>query len=325
MNSEMLSKIREVCSNLPSDVSCIVGYVRKQNEPREVLAVIKPSEVEKLSLSPLSFNNPAKKVVETLSKLKEGKVAVIAKGCDVRALDQLRKEEKISRDRLYIVGISCPGVVDFRKFRRVLRFRLGEVDSVELNGDEIVVKANGMEQRIPFGEVVFENCLYCEQPTPKDYDVLIGEPREGRTDFSDVEEFEKMSREERWSYWIDVFSRCIRCHACRQVCPLCYCEECLVDPSNLAVSPMTTAEEKAAYPRVLGKTVNASDNMVYHIIRVMHHAGRCAGCGECERACPMELPLLKLERKLRKVVYEVFNYRDEDIPFLSKLDILPEG
>ncbi|MEM0316206.1 MAG: 4Fe-4S dicluster domain-containing protein, partial [Archaeoglobaceae archaeon] len=172
-------------------------------------------------------------------------------------------------------------------------------------------------------EVIDENCVYCEHPTPVIYDVLIGEPREGRRDFSDVEEFEKLSREERWNYWISKFERCIRCHACRSVCPLCYCEECMVDPSNLAISPMSTAEDKASYPRLLGKTVNAKDNAIYHILRVLHHAGRCAGCGECERACPMELPLRKLERKLEKVVVETFGYDlNEDIPFFSKLDIL---
>ena len=298
MNAETLARIKEECRKLPAEISYIVGFVRKQSEPREVVAVLKPDEVDKLSFSPLSFNNPARTV---MGLAKDNKVAVIAKGCDARALKQLEKEEKIERENLYIIVISCPGVIDYRKFRNTVKFRLAEIDSVELIGDEVVVKAGGEEQRIPFSEVIFEHCLYCEQPTPKDYDVLIGEPREGTVDFSDIEEFEKLSAEERWSYWMDVFSKCIRCHACRQVCPMCYCNECLVDPSNLAVSPMTPAEEKAAYPRVLGKTVNAADNLIYHIVRVMHHAGRCAGCGECERACPMELPLRKRGGKWEKV------------------------
>jgi Na+-translocating ferredoxin:NAD+ oxidoreductase RnfC subunit len=88
---------------------------------------------------------------------------------------------------------------------------------------------------------------------------------------------------------------------------------------------MSTAEEKAAYPRFLGKTVTPADNLFYHLIRVFHHAGRCADCGECERACPMDIPLRKLERKLQKEIKEIFGYEDEDIPFLAKLDIIPEG
>ncbi|MEM1957516.1 MAG: Coenzyme F420 hydrogenase/dehydrogenase, beta subunit C-terminal domain [Archaeoglobaceae archaeon] len=309
-----LEKIKEALRS--SSAEKIVAFVRKENEPREVLAILSPNEIDRISFSPLSFNNPAKLLMQL-----NGKVAVVAKGCDAMAIKQLIKEGKLKRENLFIVGISCKGVADYRKLSKLVK--LNEVISVELEGDELVIKLKNGEKRVAFAEVVDENCVYCEHPTPVIYDVLIGEPREGKRDFSDVEEFEKLSREERWDYWISQFERCIRCHACRSVCPLCYCEECMVDPSNLATSPMSTAEDKASYPRLLGKTVNAKDNAIYHILRVLHHAGRCAGCGECERACPMELPLRKLERKLEKVVVETFGYDlNEDIPFLSKLDIV---
>ncbi|MEM3896686.1 MAG: Coenzyme F420 hydrogenase/dehydrogenase, beta subunit C-terminal domain [Archaeoglobaceae archaeon] len=309
-----LEKIKEALRS--SNAEKIVAFVRKENEPREVLAILSPNEIDRISFSPLSFNNPAKLLMQL-----NGKVAVVAKGCDAMAIKQLIKEGKLKRENLFIVGISCKGVADYRKLSKLVK--LNEVTSVELEGDELVIKLKNGEKRVAFAEVVDENCVYCEHPTPVIYDVLIGEPREGKRDFSDVEEFEKLSREERWDYWISQFERCIRCHACRSVCPLCYCEECMVDPSNLAISPMSTAEDKASYPRLLGKTVNAKDNAIYHILRVLHHAGRCAGCGECERACPMELPLRKLERKLEKVVVETFGYDlNEDIPFFSKLDIV---
>ncbi|MEM0203178.1 MAG: Coenzyme F420 hydrogenase/dehydrogenase, beta subunit C-terminal domain [Archaeoglobaceae archaeon] len=309
-----LEKIKEALRN--SNAEKIVAFVKKENEPREVLAVLSPNEIDRISFSPLSFNNPAKLLMQI-----NGKVAVVAKGCDAMAIRQLIKEGKLKRENLFIVGISCKGVADYRKLSKLVK--LNEVTAVELDGNELVIKLKNGEKRVAFAEVIDENCVYCEHPTPVIYDVLIGEPREGRRDFSDVEEFEKLSREERWNYWISKFERCIRCHACRSVCPLCYCEECMVDPSNLAISPMSTAEDKASYPRLLGKTVNAKDNAIYHILRVLHHAGRCAGCGECERACPMELPLRKLERKLEKVVVETFGYDlNEDIPFFSKLDIL---
>ncbi len=317
----MIEKIREECRKVANNVDAIVAYKRKKGEPREVLSVFKPDEIDEITFSPLSFNNPANLLMQILQSM--NKVAVVAKGCDVRTIKVLEKEDKIDRSKLYIIGVSCDGVIDYKKFKRVVNFKLKDIESVELEGEDIIVRANGEMQRIPFKDVICENCLFCRQPTPKDYDVLIGEPKEGKLDYSDIDEFEKRDREERWDYWINVFSKCIRCHACRQICPICYCEECLVDPSNLAISPMSTAEEKASYPKVIGKTVNPADNLIYHIVRVLHHAGRCAGCGECERACPMELPLTKLERKLEKVVYEVFNYDPDDpIPFLSKLDII---
>ncbi len=325
MNREISEKVVEACKKVAGEVECIIAYGRKKTEPRERLKVFSPEEADLISITPLSANNPANLLVQKLGEV-EGKVAVVAKGCDSRAIKQLSIEGKIDRSRVYIIGVSCPGVVDYRKFSKAVMdrgLRLSEVGEVWLDGDEIVAG----DIRIPFVEVISDNCLLCSHPTPIEYDVLVGERREGRdkTDFSDVEEFERMSKEERWEYWIREFEKCIRCHACRQVCPLCYCTECLVDPVNLAVSPMTPAEEKASYPRILGRTVNASDNLIYHIIRVLHHAGRCAGCGECERACPMELPLRRLERKLEKVVIEEFGYEfGDEVPFLAKLDIVPD-
>ncbi len=321
MNAEIVERIKEECKKIANDVDAIIAYRKKPGEPRDVLSVFKPDEIDEITFSPLSLNTPTKLLMQILPNV--NKVAVIAKGCDVRTMKNLEKEEKIDRSKVYIIGISCDGIINYKKFRRVVNFKLSEIDNVEIEGDEVTVKANGNEQRIPLKDVICENCLFCPQPTPEDYDVLIGEPKEGKKDYSDIEQLESMDAEKRWSYWMDVFSKCIRCHACREVCPVCYCEECLVDPSNLAISPMTPAEDKASYPKVIGKTVNPSDNLIYHLIRVLHHAGRCGGCGECERACPMELPLLKLERKLEKVVYEVFNYDpSEKIPFLSKLDMI---
>jgi|Deesub1362A_J573_1020465.scaffolds.fasta_scaffold00172_39 ferredoxin len=324
MDENTLKKLKEKCREmLKEDVEVIIVYTRKESEPKEILTVIEsPDEIEKITLSPLSANNPAKHLIHEL-KNRSGKIGVVAKGCDSRAIKQLINEGKIDRERVHIIGISCPGIIDYRKL--ITKFKPSEVKKVTLSGDTVLVQTVNDEQRIPLDKLIYENCLYCTHPTPQEYDSLLGEVREGRRDFSDIEELEKMSQEERWNYWIGELEKCIRCFACRNACPFCYCTECLVDPTDLAISPMSPAEEKASYPRFLGKTVNAQDNLFYHLLRVIHHAGRCVGCGECERACPMDIPLRKLERKLEKEVIEVFGYiPDGDVPFLARLDILPE-
>lgn len=40
----------------------------------------------------------------------------------------------------------------------------------------------------------------------------------------------------------------------------------------------------------------------------MHLAGRCVGCDECYRSCPVSVRLDLLNRKLYKVVQESFGY-----------------
>jgi L-lactate utilization protein LutB len=108
-----------------------------------------------------------------------------------------------------------------------------------------------------------------------------------------------MSLVERDAYWQQMFSACIRCYACRNVCPVCSCKECCFDQEDW-----------------VGKGNNTSDNSFYHIIRAMHMAGRCVGCGECERVCPMHLPVMLLNSKLSLSIDELF---DED-PVSMRLD-----
>jgi len=111
-------------------------------------------------------------------------------------------------------------------------------------------------------------------------------------DFSDVEAFEELLSEERKNYFYQEMSKCIRCYACRNVCPACYCKECFVE-ENL--------------PCWLGKTTDLADNIIFHLTRTMHVAGRCIDCGACVRACPMEVNLSLLNRKLLKDIQELFN------------------
>ena len=54
------------------------------------------------------------------------------------------------------------------------------------------------------------------------------------------------------------------------------------------------------------KSVNLRENLFFHMVRAMHLAGRCINCGECERSCPMKIPLGLLNRFLAKRSRERF-------------------
>lgn len=112
-------------------------------------------------------------------------------------------------------------------------------------------------------------------------------------DFSEVEELEKKSIAERWEYWRAEFSKCIRCYACRQSCPICACERCITDKNQ---------------PQWLTTSIHEQGNYHWQITRAFHLAGRCVDCGECERACPVGIPLSKLNRAIAKEIKERYGF-----------------
>ena len=69
---------------------------------------------------------------------------------------------------------------------------------------------------------------------PCDNDEMIAEPVKEQTEveaYKDVEKIEEMTRE-KWGFFSRMIEGCIRCYACRNACPLCYCPTCFVDESR---------------------------------------------------------------------------------------------
>lgn len=90
-----------------------------------------------------------------------------------------------------------------------------------------------------------------------------------------IEKLKKMSLQEKFDYWAKALETCFKCYACRQACPLCYCTRCAVECNA---------------PQWIPVQASASGNYEWHMTRAMHLTGRCVSCGECGRACPLDIP-----------------------------------
>jgi ferredoxin len=259
------------------EVAAVVGYVAGRRAGTAMPAVITaPEGARTLVFSPACHNNLTLYLTKSRKDaVPKGRLAIVAKGCDLRALAGLIGESQLQRDQLHIIGMACPGVYG----------------------------ANA-DRALPLqGETVARKCRECTVHLPEGADYVAGvlpelaelEPVEA----AELARLEAMSPAERWAFWKDQFSKCIKCLACRQVCPFCFCEQCLCDRNR---------------PQAVETSPRPAGNMGWHIVRAMHLAGRCAGCAECERVCPMDIPLNLLNRKMAQELKELYGHEAGMVP-----------
>lgn len=222
---------------------------------------------------------------------KEGKILVFLKPCDTYSFNQLTKEHRIIRDNIYVIGVPCDGKTDGETLK--LKGITG-ITGIKTEGDSFVVDTLYGEKKIAKTDALPERCLSCKSKKHVAYDELLGEDGEvcESNRFDMVEKLEAMSSEERFNFWRGELSRCIRCNACRNVCPACTCERCVFDNDNSGIAQKAAAD-------------SFEENM-FHIIRAFHVAGRCTDCGECSRVCPQNIPLHLLNRKFIKDINEFY-------------------
>lgn len=258
----MTDRIREIARSWLEEgrVEAFVGFRRREDGSVVPVSIRDASEADRLVFDDACIHN----LMSYVDLKGDERLGILLKGCDGRALVQLLAEGEIDRERISVVGVVCPGL-----------------------------RGNGSED----GGLAAK-CVTCRVNTPPVYDELVepegAEPWDRDATLDALARIEAMSYEERAAYFKTEFDKCIRCYACRDICPLCYCEECVTEKTT---------------PQWVEVSIKPSSNFYWHLIRAYHLAGRCVECGECDRACPVGIPLGLLNQKLATDVERLFEYR----------------
>lgn len=285
-------KIREIAKKILEEkkIDLIIGFKKGTIPMMTEPVLIKDGQ----NLDQLYWDSFCNMNLANYLPKREEKIGIIAKGCDSRNIAVHIVENQIKREQLYIIGVPCKGMVDRRKINSFLGDK--EAREVTESDEDIIVKGEGFEHTLKKGDYLQDNCTKCMHRNPVIYDAIVGdlvEEREEPDPYDDVKDIEEMGSEEKWGFFSNLIKDCTRCYACRNACPLCYCPTCFVDESD---------------PQWVGKSIDSTDTVTFHILRAYHCAGRCTDCGACQQACPMDINVRLFTRKLNKDALDLYNH-----------------
>jgi len=254
----------------------------------------KQEEMEEFVYNGFCGANLSKYMIEA-SKL-EGKTLVFLKPCDTYSFNQLLKEHRADREKAYIIGVGCKGKLDIEAIKKQGIKGIEDISGIEMSDDTDMLTIGTLygEKTCSYASAMLERCHVCKGKEHKVYDEVIGESIETKdSDRLDrVNEIEAMNPEEKFSFFQKELSKCIRCNACRNVCPACSCRKCVFDSDKFDSAQKANSD--------------SFEEKMFHIIRAFHVAGRCTDCGECTRVCPQGIPLHLFNRKFIKDIDELY-------------------
>lgn len=282
--ARVAAALRQKAATLLADgeVSVVAGYSRGSLPEQMVPAFLAdPAGAEALDWNERCVSNLSVYLPQLLKR--EGKVGLVVKSCDAKAAVTLVRENQLDRDRVVLISVPCAGV--------------------RQNG-QLAPKCYACAEEVsPLADVIVE-------PVSSGERVLAPDPRD-----AEIAALDALPATRRWDFWQRQFGRCLRCYACRAVCPLCYCETCVADKSR---------------PQWIPVSIDGPGNTTWNVTRAMHLAGRCIGCDECTRACPADIRLDLLNRRVAAEIEGRFGYRpDQDAtappPLATFLPTDPDG
>ena len=260
----MIEKVRQLIGDLlnSGEAEAVLALAKEHGNVQPYLYK-KNDGLDNLALWPKYSMGPILQSIQAANP--DMKLAVVARGCDDRALVELAKRNQVNLGNVKIIGLAC-------------------------------TTAEAKE------------CA-CANPYPRNIDV--GEKVAGIETTDELTKLNGQDYDERLQFWKDIFSKCIKCYGCRNACPLCICEECVLEDDAW----VKAGEIPPPFP-------------IFHLIRAYHLSDKCVECGECQKSCPMDIPLTSLYTMIRNEFKELFDYMpgadiDRKSPLATSLEEEP--
>ncbi len=287
----LVQKINELLDN--GTVDRVAGWKAGEFCYDVAPAVFKKENIDELLYNGFCGANQSKFLVGAATT--EKKILALLKPCDTYSYNQLIKEHRLDANKVYALGVPCTGMVDVNKIKAL---GITGITGIEEDGENLKVSTIYGDEVCKKCDVLLERCTVCKgkQHVAGDEQLIPDEEAPETPSCADrmaeVAKLEAMTEAERFDFWREQLSKCIRCNACRNACPACTCRTCVFDNAKSGVAAKVN-------------NTDFEENM-FHIIRAFHVAGRCTDCGECSRVCPQNIPLHLLNRKFIKDINEFY-------------------
>ena len=274
-------------------------------------------------------------------------VIAVIKPCEIRGFVELIKREQGSLENLYIISSTCGGVYPVKMsvngdLEKIISKYWDTVKKGEISPD-FRSACKGCEEFIPYnadmtidllGKNDFDKQCIIYLNTKKGEELIKGmkgEFLEKELDNKKLDKIRDNRKIEKKKLFdelekkmngmdglIEIFGKCIGCHGCSKVCPICYCKLCGFESFDFEYKPSNyeTDFRKRGGIRVPPRT------LFYHLGRLDHISISCVGCGSCEDVCPVDIPISIIFKKVGESVQKMFEYIpgknvEEDIPLIT--------
>ena len=286
------------------------------------------------------------KALSSLTRLGKGNktIAAVMRPCEIRASIELFKFKQVDLENIFLISIDCPGAIplsDYLKkkneseevFKEAIKKWESEslkpvcqiCDNFSLTSSDLHFGILGVKEgnillipNSPKGESVLRKL-----DVSTDENVSVWENRVQTLTNDRKEKKERVHKQLKSQIGgvdnlLDTFNKCINCHNCMSVCPICYCRQCYFDSEALKLNPenyFLRSENKGAlrFP---------SDNLLFHLGRMSHMSLSCVSCGLCEDACPMSIPVAQIFSLVADSNQKLFDYGpgnniEESLPLVA--------